>query len=124
MAGKKALIVGINKFQNLPQGNWLNGCVNDTADMISVLKKHMGYADTDIVRLVDEQATKKNIMDNLTEMVNGQKKENITTLFLLSPAMVLRFLIRMVMSRIWQMRPSARLTWLLRVKYGILIILL
>lgn len=73
MAAKKALCVGINKFQNLPQGNWLKGCVNDTADMISVLKKYMGFTDNDIVLLVDEQATKKNIMENLTEMVNGAK---------------------------------------------------
>jgi metacaspase-1 len=74
MAGKKALCVGINKFQNLPQGNWLNGCVNDTADMISVLKKYQGFIDNDIVRLIDDQATKKNIMENLTEMVNGAKE--------------------------------------------------
>lgn len=74
MAGKKALIVGINKFQNIPQSNWLNGCVNDTADMISVLKKYMDFTDDDIVRLVDEEATKENIINNLTEMVNGSKE--------------------------------------------------
>ena len=73
MAGKKALCVGINKFKHLPPENWLNGCVNDTADMISILKKYMGFSDSDIVRLTDDQATKKNIMDNLTEMVNGAK---------------------------------------------------
>lgn len=73
MAGRKALCVGINKFKNLPQENWLNGCVNDTADMISILKKYMSFTDSDIVRLVDDQATKKNIIDNLTEMVNGAK---------------------------------------------------
>lgn len=74
MAGKKALCVGINKFQNLPQGNWLNGCVNDTTDMISVLTKYGGFTDNNIVRLVDDQATKKNIIDNLTEMINGAKE--------------------------------------------------
>lgn len=74
MAGKKALCVGINKFQNIPQGNWLNGCVNDTTDMISVLTKYGGFTDNDIVRLVDDQATKKNIIDSLTEMVNGAKE--------------------------------------------------
>lgn len=79
MASKKALCVGINKFQNLPQAT-LNGCVNDTADMISVLKKDMGFADNDIVKLVDEQATKKNIMTNLTEMVNGAKAGKYTNL--------------------------------------------
>lgn len=71
MASRKALCVGINKFKNLPQEHWLNGCVNDTDNMISVLKKFMGFKDSDIVRLIDDQATKKNIIDNLTEMVNG-----------------------------------------------------
>ena len=73
MAGKKALCVGINKFQNIPQAN-LNGCVNDTTDMISILKKYMGFTDNDIVRLIDEQATKRNIMEKLNEMVNGAKE--------------------------------------------------
>ncbi len=74
MAGKKALCVGINKFQNIPQGNWLNGCVNDTNDMRDILKKYQGFTDNDIVKLTDDQATKKNIMENLTEMVNGAKE--------------------------------------------------
>ena len=80
MAGKKALCVGINKFQNIPQGNWLNGCVNDTADVISILNKYMGFTDNDIVRLVDDQATKKNIIENLTEMVNGAIDEKYDNL--------------------------------------------
>ena len=42
--------------------------------MIPVLKKYMGFADNDIAKLVDEQATKRNIMTNLTEMVNGAKE--------------------------------------------------
>ncbi len=70
MIDKRALCVGINKFQNFPQSN-LNGCVNDTADMISILKKYKGFEDEDIVRLVDEHATKENIMENLIEMING-----------------------------------------------------
>lgn len=74
MAGKKALCIGINKFQNIPQDKWLNGCVNDTADMISYIKQYKGFSDNDIVRLIDEQATKKNIMANLNEMVNGAKE--------------------------------------------------
>lgn len=74
MAGRKALCVGINKFQHLPQGNWLNGCVNDTADMISILTEYMGFTNDDIVRLVDDKATKDDIMENLIEMVNGAKE--------------------------------------------------
>jgi hypothetical protein len=111
MVGKKALCVGINKFQNLPQEKWLNGCVNDTADLITILKKYMSFADNEIVRLIDDQATKKNIMDNLTEMVNGAKAENMIIWYSVYPAMVLRSRIWIMTSRIWKMRLSARRTW-------------
>jgi metacaspase-1 len=73
MANKRALCVGINKYQNLPQAA-LNGCVNDTVDMASILTKYIDFTEEDIVTLVDEQATKTNIMEKLTEMVNGAKE--------------------------------------------------
>jgi hypothetical protein len=69
MSNKKALCVGINNFKNLPNAT-LNGCVNDANDMSSLLKDLLGFADTDIVKLTDAQATKANIIKNLTSMVN------------------------------------------------------
>lgn len=72
MAGKKALCVGVNKYQNLPDAT-LHGCVNDVKNMESVLTKFMGFAAGDIVELTDDQATKSNIMKNLKEMVDGAK---------------------------------------------------
>jgi hypothetical protein len=72
MSNKKALCVGINNFKNLPSAT-LNGCVNDANDMSSLLKDLLGFADTDIVKLTDAQATKVNIIKNLTSMVNDAK---------------------------------------------------
>jgi len=73
MAGdKKALCVGINKFKNFPSAA-LQGCVNDTKDMVLVLTKYMGFKDGDIVTLTDDTATKENIMANLNQMVDGAK---------------------------------------------------
>jgi hypothetical protein len=66
--------VGINKFQNLPTNNWLQGCVNDANDMEALLKKWLGFAPGDIVKLTDNQATKANIMKNIKEMVDGAKQ--------------------------------------------------
>jgi hypothetical protein len=77
---QRALCVGINKFQNYPQAA-LNGCVNDVADMVSVLKTYMGFTDGDIVTLTDDQATKTSIMANLAEMVDGAKKGTYNYLF-------------------------------------------
>ncbi len=70
---KKALCVGINNFQYYP-GSALQGCVNDANAMVALLKKWLGFTNTDIVKLTDAQATKDNIMKNLKEMVDGAKK--------------------------------------------------
>ncbi len=70
--GIKALCVGINNYKNYP-GSALQGCVNDTKDMENILKKYLGFCAPDIVTLVDAQATKENIMNNLKDMVNGAK---------------------------------------------------
>jgi hypothetical protein len=69
----KALCVGINNFQNYP-GSALQGCVNDANAMEALLKKWLGFTTADIVKLIDTQATKVNIMDNLKEMVEGAKE--------------------------------------------------
>jgi hypothetical protein len=65
---RKALCVGINQFQNYPN-NGLNGCVNDVHDMTALLTDFLGFTSADIVTLTDAQATKANIMANLTAMV-------------------------------------------------------
>ncbi len=71
-SNRRALCVGVNKYQNLPSAT-LQGCVNDVKDMKSVLTKYLGFAAGDIVELTDAQATKANIMKNLKEMVDGAK---------------------------------------------------
>jgi len=70
MSSRRALCVGINQFQNYPGSN-LQGCVNDANQMIGVLKKFLGFADADIKRLTDAQATKAAIMAELNAMVKG-----------------------------------------------------
>jgi metacaspase-1 len=69
---RKALCVGINQFKNYPN-NGLNGCVNDVKDMASVLTDFLGFTSGDIITLTDSQATKANILSNLTAMVQDAK---------------------------------------------------
>jgi hypothetical protein len=64
--------VGINVFKNLPAAT-LQGCVNDAHDMAALLKELLGFTDGDITTLTDGQATKANIMKNLTSMVADAK---------------------------------------------------
>ena len=60
---KKALLIGINKYR-MP-GNDLRGCVNDVTNVRDVLLKYHGFEVSDIRVLVDERATKKNIIERL-----------------------------------------------------------
>lgn len=69
---RKALCVGINTFKNYPSAT-LQGCVNDANDMSGLLKDLYGFADSDIDKLSDEQATKANIMSKLESMVSDAK---------------------------------------------------
>lgn len=72
MAGKKALLVGINKFANYPQFA-LNGCVNDAKDMATLYRDLLGFKTSEMTILTDAQATKANIMAKLKAMVAEAK---------------------------------------------------
>lgn len=73
MSNRRALCVGINKYQNFANAT-LQGCVNDAHEMSGLLQKLLGFTDKDIITLTDAQATKANIVHNLKEMVDGAKK--------------------------------------------------
>jgi hypothetical protein len=79
MAGKKALLVGINNFKNFPTAA-LRGCVNDANDMAKLLKEHYGFNEGDITILTDAKATKAAIMKHLNQMVAGAKAGNLSYL--------------------------------------------
>lgn len=72
MANKRALIVGINYPGTSHE---LRGCVNDALAMESLLKGHYGFQD--ITKLLDHQATTKNILDELEKLVAGAKAGDI-----------------------------------------------
>ena len=79
MAGRKALLVGINKFKNYSQFT-LNGCVNDAKDMAALYKDLLGFKTSEITVLTDAQATKANIMSNLKAMVADAKAGKLSSI--------------------------------------------
>ena len=79
MSGKRALCVGINEYQHLPQAT-LQGCVNDSRNMQKLLTEFMGFGSRDITVLTDAQATKANIMSNLKSMVADAKAGKLSHL--------------------------------------------
>lgn len=70
-ANRRALCVGINDYPY--EGNDLNGCVNDAKAWYSLLNKHFRFAAGDIKILLDSQATRKNILEELKKLLTGAK---------------------------------------------------
>ncbi|HET7668137.1 MAG TPA: caspase family protein [Mycobacterium sp.] len=77
----KALCVGINRFANLPQASWLNGCVNDAEDMAAMLLKRPEFGAGDVTVLLDAEATKAKVMATLTKLVNDGDVDHIVFSF-------------------------------------------
>jgi hypothetical protein len=67
---RQALLVGINDYQAI---NDLKGCINDVTNMRNILKTYLGFSNNDIRVLVDNRATKANILDRLEKMVSKAK---------------------------------------------------
>lgn len=78
----RALCVGINEFENLGRGSWLRGCVNDAEDIAEMLTKELGFDAGDVTILRDADATKANIMAELTRLVQDPDADHV--LFTLS----------------------------------------
>lgn len=72
MTDKVALCVGINNFKNFPSAA-LRGCVNDVNDMEKILKDLLGFQAQEVVKLIDSEATKTRIMNDLKKIVEGAK---------------------------------------------------
>jgi hypothetical protein len=68
---RRALCVGINDYPYA--GNDLNGCVNDAKAWAKTLNENFNFASGDIKILLDSQATKKNTLDALRNLLAGAK---------------------------------------------------
>lgn len=75
---KKALIVGINEYQN-PNNN-LSGCVNDAMDMAETLKI-CGFPRTKIKLLFNEQASKAGILNGLNWLTKDAAENDVLVFY-------------------------------------------
>lgn len=69
---KKALLVGINIYKPELNAN-LRGCVNDVQDMRDVLVNLYKFDPTNIRVVVDDRATKANMIERLQWLINDTK---------------------------------------------------
>ncbi|HWS99940.1 MAG TPA: caspase family protein [Pyrinomonadaceae bacterium] len=65
---KRALLVGINEYPNLPDYSQLRGCVNDVQVMSNLLETLFGFTAENITVLVNEQATEKGIREAMEKL--------------------------------------------------------
>lgn len=72
---KKALCVGINNYPGTQ--NDLNGCVNDARAWADLLVAHYDFPQADVVLLLDDQATKANIMAGLKNLLAGARSGDV-----------------------------------------------
>jgi hypothetical protein len=66
---RKALCVGINDYPYA--GNDLKGCVNDAKAWAETLVKNFNFGSSDVKILLDSQATKKNVLEALKNLLAG-----------------------------------------------------
>ena len=66
---RRAFLVGINEYRQ-SQFN-LRGCVNDINSLQSLLTSRFDFLESDITTVVDNQATRENILAGLTALVQG-----------------------------------------------------
>ena len=76
---KKALVVGIDKYKN-PAWN-LQGCSMDAAVMSGMLQDHFGFPGDNVRLLLDERATKANMLSRLDWLVRDAKPGDVLAFF-------------------------------------------
>lgn len=76
---KKALVVGIDRYYN-PQWN-LQGCAMDAAVMTGMLQDHFDFPSDNIRLVLDERATKVNIVKRLDWLVRDAKPGDVFVFF-------------------------------------------
>ena len=66
---KRALLIGVNKYPNLPDYSQLRGCVNDTRVMERVLTKTFMFPPENIKVLSNKAATEKGIREAMEQLI-------------------------------------------------------
>jgi hypothetical protein len=75
MASKRALLIGINRYQ-IP-GADLRGCVNDVENMAAALEDLYGFRTSDIETIADFDATKKAMQAGIRGLVKAGRKGDV-----------------------------------------------
>lgn len=81
---KYALVVGINKYYQKPGVLYpkvLQGCVNDALAIQSVLKQKFGFSQENIISLLDDKATRPNVLAGFETILSKIKSGDAFVFF-------------------------------------------
>ena len=73
-----ALIIGINNYQHMPK---LNYAVNDAVSIKEMLMSSYDYKESNIKLILDDEATKDNILEGFHELVQSAKDKDRVLIF-------------------------------------------
>lgn len=74
---KRALLIGVNKYPNLPDFSQLRGCVNDVEVMKQTLETSFHFPPENITMLCDEQATGQQMRAAMDRLVADCQPDDI-----------------------------------------------
>jgi hypothetical protein len=76
----RAVLVGIDRYER-PDVPTLRGCVNDVALVRMLLKEYFGVPNEDLRIVVNERATKENILDRLDDMIGRSQPGEVLVFY-------------------------------------------
>lgn len=77
MAGKHALLIGVDRYSLLEDRYQLAGCVNDAKLMASVLTARYGFPQSNLIELHDNGATREAILSGMSQLVERVAHDDI-----------------------------------------------
>jgi hypothetical protein len=69
VVGKRALLIGIDRYPNFPEANQLHGCGNDVEVMAGLLRERFGFPADAVTVLRDEAATQEAIRAGVRNLI-------------------------------------------------------
>jgi hypothetical protein len=79
-ATKRALLIGIDAYPQLPPRFQLSGCVNDVRAMATVLRETFGFPAANITVLENEAATQADIRAAVETLIGSVKQDDIVVI--------------------------------------------
>ena len=79
--GKRALLVGINRYPNFPPERQLRGCENDVALLHATLRDRFGFPEALITVLTNEQATRDGILGAMNQLADATEVDDAVVLY-------------------------------------------